>query len=50
MIAFGGTLLHPEFREAWWPLAVLHVALNGALIVMETSVAPRRRNSRPEAV
>lgn len=38
MLAFGGTLLHPGFREAWWPLAILHVALNGALIVMETSV------------
>jgi hypothetical protein len=43
MTAFGGTLLHPGFREAWWPLAVIHVALNGALIVMETSVAPRQR-------
>jgi protein-S-isoprenylcysteine O-methyltransferase Ste14 len=43
MIAFGGPLLHPGFREGWWPLAVLHVAFNGALIVMETSVAPKRR-------
>jgi hypothetical protein len=43
MVAFGGTLLHPGFRKAWWPLAVLHVALNGALIVMETSVTPTRR-------
>jgi hypothetical protein len=43
MIAFGGTLLNPGFRQAWWPLAVLHVALNGALIVMETSVEPKRR-------
>jgi hypothetical protein len=43
MIAFGGTLLHPGFREAWWPLAAIHIALNGALIVMETSVAPRPR-------
>jgi hypothetical protein len=40
MLAFGGTLLHPGFREAWWPLAVVHIALNGALIVMETSVTP----------
>jgi protein-S-isoprenylcysteine O-methyltransferase Ste14 len=37
MLAFGGTLLEPGFRQAWWPLAVIHVALNGALLVMETS-------------
>jgi Phospholipid methyltransferase len=46
IVAFGGTLLHPGFRQAWWPLAVLHVALNGALIVMETSVAPKRRTEQ----
>jgi hypothetical protein len=50
MVAFGGTLLHPGFRQAWWPLAVLHVALNGALIVMETWVAPKRRTRRTGAV
>jgi hypothetical protein len=50
MVAFGGTLLHPGFRKAWWPLAVLHVALNGALIVMETSVTPASRTRLPEAV
>jgi hypothetical protein len=50
MMAFGGTLLHPGFGKAWWPLAVLHVALNGALIVMETSVAPARRTRRTGAV
>lgn len=47
MLAFGGTLLHPGFRHAWWPLAVLHIALNGALIVMETSVTPARRPNAP---
>ncbi len=26
--AFGGTLINPAFREQWWPLAGLHVALN----------------------
>jgi hypothetical protein len=46
MMAFGGALLHPGFRETWWPLAVLHVALNGALIVMETSVTPRRQTGQ----
>jgi hypothetical protein len=50
MVAFGGTLLHPGFRQAWWPLAVLHVSLNGALIVMETAVAPKRRTRRTGAV
>jgi hypothetical protein len=50
IVAFGGTLLHPGFRQAWWPLAVLHVALNGALIVMETSVAPKRPTRRIGAV
>lgn len=49
MMAFGGTLLHPDFRQTWWPLAILHVALNGALIVMETAVAPRRRTERTAA-
>lgn len=49
MMAFGGTLLHPGFRRAWWPLAILHVALNGALIVMETTVAPKRRTERTGA-
>ncbi len=49
IIAFGGTLLHPGFRQAWWPLAVLHVALNIALIVMETSVTPRRGDGQRSA-
>jgi hypothetical protein len=50
MLAFGGTLLNPSFREAWWPLAVLHVALNGALIAMETWVTPARSHTRSEEV
>ena len=33
--AFGGTLINPAFRELWWPLACLHVALNVGLLVME---------------
>jgi hypothetical protein len=49
IIAFGATLLHPEFRQAWWPLAVGHVALNLGLIVMETSVTPAHARSQ-EAV
>jgi hypothetical protein len=39
--AFGGTLINPEFRQHWWPLACLHVALNIGLLVMELA-GPRR--------
>ena len=35
VMAFGGTLLNPEFRAAWWPLAALHVVLNLGLLAME---------------
>lgn len=42
VMAFGGTLLNPEFRAAWWPLAALHVVLNIALLAMERA-GPRRR-------
>ncbi|MBY0320147.1 MAG: phosphatidylethanolamine N-methyltransferase family protein [Reyranella sp.] len=40
--AFGGTLINPAFREPWWPLACLHVALNIGLLVMELAGAHRR--------
>jgi hypothetical protein len=40
--AFGGTLINPAFREPWWPLAGLHVALNVGLLVMELAGAHRR--------
>ena len=33
--AFGGTLINPQFREAWWPLSSLHVVLNLGLLAME---------------
>lgn len=33
--AFGGTLINPVFAQHWWPLAVLHVALNIGLLAME---------------
>ena len=42
VMAFGGTLLNPAFRAAWWPLAALHVVLNIALLAMEWA-GPRRR-------
>jgi hypothetical protein len=41
--AFVGTLINPGFREQWWPLAVLHVAANIGLLVMELA-GPRRRH------
>lgn len=42
--AFGGTLINPAFRQAWWPLAGLHIALNIGLLVMELA-GPRRRRA-----
>lgn len=42
--AFGGPLINPEFRQHWWPLACLHVALNIGLLVME--LAGRGRTIR----
>jgi hypothetical protein len=44
LAAFGGTLINPEFRQHWWPLAGLHLALNIALLVMELA-GPRRARS-----
>ena len=35
MLAYGGTLLDETFRNAWWPLGVLHVILNLLIIVSE---------------
>jgi protein-S-isoprenylcysteine O-methyltransferase Ste14 len=42
IVAFAGTLINPEFRQAWWPLACAHVALNLGLLAMELVVRPRR--------
>lgn len=42
MVAFAGTLLHGEFRAEWWALAVLHVVLNGAVLLMEVHARPRQ--------
>lgn len=42
VMAFGGTLLNPAFRAAWWPLVALHVALNIGLLAMERA-GPHRR-------
>lgn len=42
VMAFGGTLLNPAFRAAWWPLAALHVVLNLGLLAMERAGPGRR--------
>jgi hypothetical protein len=44
--AFGGTLINPAFRQHWWPLAGLHVALNIGLLAMELAGPQRRRAVR----
>ena len=41
-LAFAGTLLNAEFRADWWPLAVAHVILNLAILVMEARARPRQ--------
>ncbi|MFN4014215.1 MAG: methyltransferase [Reyranella sp.] len=43
VMAFGGTLLNPAFRAAWWPLATLHVVLNLGLLAMERAGPGRRQ-------
>ena len=48
-LAFAGTLLNGEFRADWWPLAVAHVILNLAVLVMEARARPRRLD-RPAAL
>jgi hypothetical protein len=48
MTAFGGALLNDDFRLNWQPLAVAHVLLNLAIILMEAYVKPERR-SRTDA-
>jgi hypothetical protein len=45
MAAFGGTLLNAEFARQWWPLAVLHVGLNLAIILMEAYAKPVETHS-----
>jgi hypothetical protein len=42
VVAFGGTLINPAFRQHWWPLACLHVALNIGLLAMELAGTRRR--------
>lgn len=44
MLAFGGTMLDSDFRQNWWPLALLHVGLNLAVILMEAYGGENRRN------
>ena len=48
-VAFTATLLNAEFRADWWPLAVAHVILNLAILVMEARARPRRL-ARPATI
>ena len=48
-VAFTATLLNAEFRADWWPLAVAHVVLNLAILVMEARARPQRLE-RPAAI
>ena len=50
MLAFGGALLDGEFREHWWSLAILHVALNLAIILMEAYGGESRRSGSLAAI
>ena len=43
MLAFGGTLLDGAFRQNWWPLGLLHVVVNLAIILMEAYGGRNRR-------
>jgi hypothetical protein len=46
MLAFAAPLLNPGFREAWWPLAAMHVLANLGLWAMERWVTPLRLRAR----
>jgi hypothetical protein len=41
IVAFGGLLINAEFRENWWPLAIMHMAMNAGLLIMETKLDDR---------
>ena len=41
-VAFTGTMLDDTFRAEWWPLAVAHVILNLAMLVMEARAQGKR--------
>ena len=43
MLAYGAPLLDMFFREAWWPLALLHVLLNLLIILNESHGDKSRR-------
>ncbi|MGD9720181.1 MAG: methyltransferase [Pirellulales bacterium] len=47
--AFGGALLNGDFRQHFWLLACLHVALNLGLLLMEAFVTPQRRGANRPA-
>lgn len=40
ILAYAGLFLDTPFRDAWWPLAALHVGLNALVLAMETRGRP----------
>lgn len=47
VMAFGGVLATPAFRERWWALSAAHVLLNVGLLWMETRTTPRAGQAEP---
>jgi len=48
ILAYAGTLINDGFRQQWWSLAVIHIALNFGLIFMETRITFKQR--RPGSI
>jgi len=44
ILAYAGTLINDGFRQQWWPLALIHIALNFSLIYMETRITFKQRS------
>jgi len=49
IVAFGGALINPDFRERWWPLAMTHVGMNVGLLIMETTLRAGSGGARSSA-
>lgn len=44
VLAYAGTLINDGFRQQWWPLAVIHIALNLGVIFMEARITFKQRS------
>ena len=49
IVAFGGALINPDFRERWWPLAMTQVGMNVGLLIMETTLRAGSSGARSVA-